>query len=82
MERVPYQEPGSRSRIAYELTPAGRDLRVVLGALQGWGDRYIPRPEGPSVERRTRDGRRPVHVGFVDDQGREIGADAIELIRR
>ena len=82
MERVPYQEPGSRSRAAYELTPAGRDLQVVLGALQGWGDRHIPRPEGPSVERRTREGGRPVHVGFVDDQGREIGADAVELIRR
>ena len=64
MQRVPYQEPGSRSRTAYELTPAGRDLQVVLGALQWWGDRHIPRPEGPSVERRTRDGGRPVHVGL------------------
>ena len=82
MERVPYQEPGSRSRTAYELTPAGRDLQVVLGALQLWGDRHIPRPEGPSVERRTREGGRPVHVGFVDDRGREIDADGVELIRR
>ena len=82
MERVPYQEPGSRSRTAYELTPAGRDLQVVLGALQLWGDRHIPRPEGPSVERRTREGGRPVHVGFVNDQGREIDADGVELIRR
>ena len=82
MERVPYQEPGSRSRTAYELTPAGRDLQVVLGALQLWGDRHIPRPEGPSVERRTREGGRPVHVSFVDDQGREIDADGVELIRR
>ena len=56
MEKVPYQEPGSRQRWAYELTPAGRDLQVVLGAMQGWGDRHIPRPEGPSVERRTVDG--------------------------
>ena len=68
MERVPYQEPGSRSRTAYELTPAGRDLQVVLGALQLWGDRHIPRPEGPSVERRTREGGRPVHVGFVESK--------------
>lgn len=82
MEKVPYQEPGSRSRTAYELTPAGRDLQVVLGALQGWGDRHIPRPEGPSVERRTLDGGRPVHVGFVDDQGREIAAEEMEIIRR
>ena len=57
LEKVPYQEPSSRQRWAYELTPAGRDLQVVLGAMQGWGDRHIPRPEGPSVERRTVDGR-------------------------
>jgi DNA-binding HxlR family transcriptional regulator len=82
MEKVPYQEPGSRQRWAYELTPAGRDLQVVLGAMQGWGDRHIPRPEGPSVERRTVDGGRPVHVGFVDDAGREVAAAEVETIRR
>ena len=27
MEREPYQEPGARSRSAYRLTPAGRELR-------------------------------------------------------
>ena len=41
MEKVPYQEPGSRQRWAYELTPAGRDLQVVLGA-----PRWVPRGAG------------------------------------
>ncbi|HEV2244316.1 MAG TPA: helix-turn-helix domain-containing protein, partial [Streptosporangiaceae bacterium] len=30
MEREPYQEPGARARLAYKLTPAGEELRVVL----------------------------------------------------
>jgi DNA-binding HxlR family transcriptional regulator len=34
MTREPYQEAGSRSRFAYDLTPAGRELQVVLLALQ------------------------------------------------
>src|SRR5258705_8836225 len=31
MTRAPYQEPGSRSRYAYTLTPAGEELHVALG---------------------------------------------------
>jgi DNA-binding HxlR family transcriptional regulator len=77
MERVPYQEPGTRARNAYELTPAGRELAVVLGALQQWGDTHLPRPEGPTVVRRTRKTGRPVHIGFLDDRGREVLADDV-----
>ena len=47
MAREPYREPGARSRFAYRLTPAGRELQVVLSALQQWGDEHLPRPEGP-----------------------------------
>src|SRR5437660_2974975 len=32
MAREPYREPGARSRFAYRLTPAGRELQVVLSA--------------------------------------------------
>jgi hypothetical protein len=55
---------------------------VVLAAMQGWGDRHLPRPEGPSVERRTVAEGRPVHVGFVDDAGREVTPAEVETIRR
>src|SRR5262244_2986231 len=54
-EREPYQEPNTRSRFAYRLTPAGRELQVVLSALQQWGDRHLPPPGGPSMLRRVRD---------------------------
>jgi DNA-binding HxlR family transcriptional regulator len=81
MRREPYQEPGARSRWAYHLTPAGRDLRVVLGALQQWGDEHLPCPEGPSMLRRLRGTDRPVHVGFLDADGHEVRPGDVALIR-
>jgi len=80
MAREPYREPGARSRSAYRLTPAGRELQVILGALQQWGDEHLPRPEGPSMLRRVRGTDRPVHVGFVDERGREVQPADVAMI--
>src|SRR5215813_10036932 len=44
--RVPYQQPGARTRYEYRLTEAGRDLRPVLLALIEWGDRYRAGDDG------------------------------------
>ena len=60
MEREPYQEPGARLRFAYRLTPAGAELQVVLSALQQWGDKHLPRPEGAG-RRRYRACRSGIH---------------------
>jgi DNA-binding HxlR family transcriptional regulator len=81
MEKVAYQEPGERARSAYVLTPAGRELRVVLAALQQWGDEHLPRPDGPSVLRRVRDSDRAVHIGFVDDRGQEVAQTDVAMTR-
>jgi DNA-binding HxlR family transcriptional regulator len=81
MSREPYQVPGSRSRFEYHLTPAGRELQVVLGALQQWGDEHLPWCDGPTVVRRTRDGERPVHVGFVEADGNEVDAADVVFLR-
>jgi len=80
MEREPYQEPGARQRSAYRVTPAGSELRVVLHALQQWGDKYLPRPEGPSALRRIRGTDLPVHVGYLDDQGHEVALTDVAVI--
>lgn len=80
MEREPYQEPGARLRFAYRLTPAGAELKVVLSALQQWGDKYLPRPEGPSMLRRVRGTDLPVHVGYVDDQGSEVALVDVAVV--
>jgi len=81
MTREPYREPGSRSRFAYGLTPAGRELQVVLSGLQQWGDEYLPWPAGPSIVRRRADTGEAVHVGFIDEHGREVERDQLALIR-
>lgn len=49
LERLPYQEPGSRQRYEYRLTDRGLDLRPTLVALLEWGDKYLADPQGPSV---------------------------------
>ncbi|MFF7335307.1 winged helix-turn-helix transcriptional regulator [Streptomyces sp. NPDC090306] len=81
MVREPYREPGSRTRYEYHLTDAGRELEVVLGALQQWGDRHLPRAEGPSVERHALRTGRPVHVAFVDDHGYEVPWADVRAVR-
>ena len=80
MAREPYREPGARSRSAYRLTPAGQELRVVLAALQQWGDEHLPRPEGPSMLRRVRGTDCPVRVGYLDEQGREVQPPDVAII--
>jgi DNA-binding HxlR family transcriptional regulator len=80
MSREPYREPGARSRFAYRLTPAGRELQVVLSALQQWGDEYLPRPEGPTMLRRVRGTDCPVRVGYLDEQGQEVPLADVTVI--
>jgi DNA-binding HxlR family transcriptional regulator len=80
LEREPYREPGARSRFAYRLTPSGRELQVVLAALQQWGDEHLPRAEGPSMLRRVAGTDCPVHVGYIDPDGREVSPDGFAIV--
>lgn len=80
MEKVPYREPGERARFSYVLTAAGRELLVVLLALQQWGDKHLPWPDGPSILRQVEGTERPVHVGFIDDDGNEVAESSVALI--
>ena len=75
-----YQEAGSRHRQSYHLTDAGRDLLPILGAFQQWGDKYRPRPAGPSVARKTRTTGEPVHVAFVTAAGREVESSDVDML--
>ena len=47
--RVPYQEPGQRTRSEYRLTDKGLDLYPVLLAMSAWGDRYAAPADGPPI---------------------------------
>ncbi len=79
LEKVPYREDGTRQRYEYRLTDAGRELQIVLGALQQWGDAHRPNPAGPTMLRRTVEGDRPVRVAFVDDRDQPLEPAAVEF---
>jgi DNA-binding HxlR family transcriptional regulator len=80
LRRESYQEPGQRPRQEYFLTSAGRELHVVIAALQQWGDEYLPHPDGPSVSRQKQNPAGPVHVGFVDVNGRAVSEGAVVIV--
>jgi DNA-binding HxlR family transcriptional regulator len=46
LERVPYRQPGQRTRHEYRLTDMGRDLLPAALALMAWGDRYLGGAQG------------------------------------
>lgn len=71
--RVPYQDPGSRTRYEYRLTDAGRDLRPVLLALIAWGDRHRATPEGAPAQLLHAECGAPVRVEVRCEAGHEIG---------
>lgn len=60
--KVPYREPGQRSRLEYRLTTMGRELQPVIIALMLWGDRWLADPDGPPVELSHRDCGEPVEL--------------------
>jgi DNA-binding HxlR family transcriptional regulator len=80
MERREYKAPGERARLDYHLTQAGVDLRVVLGALQQWGDFHLPKPGGPTMLRRDSRTGKSVGVAFVDDEGQAIATEDVYLV--
>jgi DNA-binding HxlR family transcriptional regulator len=80
MYRDAYQVAGRRPQYAYSLTEIGRELHVVIGGLQQWGDRNLPRPEGPTVSRRSKKSSTPVKVAFVDDAGHEVPNDDVVVV--
>jgi DNA-binding HxlR family transcriptional regulator len=73
IHRVPYQEPGARTRYEYRLTDAGRDLRPVLLALIAWGDKYRAEPVGPPAQLFHAECGAPVRVEVRCEAGHEIG---------
>jgi DNA-binding HxlR family transcriptional regulator len=80
LARRPYQEDGKRTRQEYVVTPAGNDLRVILGALQQWGDEHRPYSLGPTILRRSVDDR-PLHVAYVDDEGHEVPLADVRFVK-
>lgn len=77
LEKHEYQEPGERTRSSYHLTAAGEDLKLVLAALQQWGDVHVPRADGPTVLRRDTRTNELVSVGFIDNAEKKVPDDEV-----
>jgi DNA-binding HxlR family transcriptional regulator len=75
LTKVPYQEPGRRTRYEYRLTPAGKDLRPVLLALIAWGDEYRS-ADGAPVTLTHLDCGAPVHLTMTCGAGHALPDDA------
>jgi DNA-binding HxlR family transcriptional regulator len=72
LRRVPYREPGQRTRYEYRLTEAGLDLYPVLVALMAWGDRHRPDANGPAVELTHRDCGEQIELALRCQAGHEL----------
>ncbi|WP_162933930.1 winged helix-turn-helix transcriptional regulator [Actinomyces lilanjuaniae] len=74
---APYRDPGRRARSAYVLTAKGRDLVVVLAALQQWGLRHLPKvSEVLSTPVHLGCGS-PVTAGLSCSRGHRVDADSV-----
>lgn len=79
LEKRGYREPGERERFDYHLTQRGADLKVVLAALQQWGDEYVPSELGPTVLRRQDETDAPIGVAFVDAAGQVVPPEQVRF---
>ncbi len=81
LDRVPYREPGKRTRDGYGLTEKGSDLLPVLVAMMRWGDRWLF-PEGARVEVTHTGCGSPVHAVLRCDAGHEVAPGELDLSQR
>ena len=78
LRKVPYREPGQRSRSEYRLTEKGLALFPLIVALLEWGNEYAATPAGPVAELTHRDCGAPVHLelrcadGHLVSSAREV----------
>jgi DNA-binding HxlR family transcriptional regulator len=79
LERVPYREPGQRTRYEYQLTKKGRSLFPVLTALREWGDAWMAAPEGAPVRSVHRGCEASVRLQLVCDAGHDVAPEELEV---
>ncbi|MEG8275298.1 winged helix-turn-helix transcriptional regulator [Streptomyces sp. AHA2] len=80
VEKREYRQAGSRTRMAYHPTDAGRELLVVLAALGQWGDDHIPPADGVSQTREISETGEPVRIGFVTDPSVLVPPENVALV--
>ncbi|MBM7492261.1 DNA-binding HxlR family transcriptional regulator [Micromonospora luteifusca] len=79
LERIPYREPGQRTRHEYQLTRKGRELLPAITALRNWGDTWAADDAGPSVIATHHDCGQPVHAVLRCAAGHEVEDGEIDI---
>jgi DNA-binding HxlR family transcriptional regulator len=79
LEKVPYREPGQRTRYEYRLTPKGRDLYPVITALRQWGDAWAAGEQGPSVRATHKGCGESVHAVLRCTGGHDVADDEVQI---
>jgi DNA-binding HxlR family transcriptional regulator len=79
LDRLPYREPGQRTRYEYRLTEMGTDLFPALAALFQWGDRWLA-PSG--VELHHHSCGAVVHAELRCTEGHQVTVPDIDLAAR
>jgi DNA-binding HxlR family transcriptional regulator len=72
LQRVPYREPGQRTRYEYGLTPMGRDLAPVVLGLYEWGGKYLSPQGAPRLEMTHLDCGAEVHTAVACENGHPV----------
>ncbi|MGI5525256.1 winged helix-turn-helix transcriptional regulator [Micromonospora sp. CA-259024] len=79
LERIPYREPGQRTRHEYQLTRKGRELLPVITALRNWGDTWAADDAGPSVTATHHNCGEPVRAVLRCAAGHDIEDGGIDI---
>jgi DNA-binding HxlR family transcriptional regulator len=78
LEKVPYREPGQRTRHEYRLTEKGAQLLPALAAMMAWGDRWLF-PDRARVHLTHAGCGGEVGVALTCDTGHQVGANEVQL---
>jgi DNA-binding HxlR family transcriptional regulator len=81
LEKVPYREPGQRTRHEYQLTEKGTDLFPALAAMMAWGDRWLF-PDRARVHLTHTGCGGEIGTVLTCDAGHEVSASELQLEAR
>ncbi|GAA1124650.1 helix-turn-helix domain-containing protein [Kribbella jejuensis] len=79
LERVPYQEPGQRTRYEYQLTDKGMDFQPVVHALLEWGSKWETGETGPALRATHRDCGATVGVRIRCEAGHDVDPEDVAI---
>jgi DNA-binding HxlR family transcriptional regulator len=79
LERVPYQEPGQRTRHEYQLTAKGMDFQPVVYALLQWGSKWEAGEAGPPVRATHRDCGAAIGARIRCDAGHDVEPGDVQI---